>query len=487
MPDSPQEKLFGPPDAEPHNWAEDYSDQCDDPNYYIHRVNSNKFLIINAARQKPIMVNAAGKAYVHLLLEHGSCEACLKHIPAERQDNFREFYQSIVTIGLLDHTPLDLDLPKALPRGPTTNTIQCYLHLTSRCNLSCKYCYNAHNREDREELSLDDLRRVLDKVLPHARALILTGGEPLLSPHAESIIRQIREQKQDVLLKVLTNGMLDFAKIGVGLFEPLDEVTISCDRMADDPVRQGFSIARFHRNVDWMTRHGFKDRLSIASVLTSENIEAVKQVVAFCRQSGILHKCTLITPVFRRHREVSPEAAALADIDPALMAAFEHEMYCPQRPLADDEPFDAETVPVFRHRCGAGIMVLSIDADGTCYPCQSLHYPEFAMGNIVQNSLDEILGGEISMHLFDRGFVENKEGCRTCKLKYFCGGGCMALVYGMKGRLDAFPGELCEYNKISTLNSLAKGVFYSAHREREIATQIALHGAEPTDSVHRGR
>ena len=81
--------------------------------------------------------------------------------------------------------------------------------------------------------------------------------------------------------------------------------------------------------------------------------------------------------------------------------------------------------------CGAGKSICSIAPNGDVYPCQSLHYPEFNMGNILKVSIEE-LNRKIGLITVDQISV-----CSRCNVKFICGGGCPATGYSMYGhRLD---------------------------------------------------
>src|SRR5215213_1656276 len=77
--------------------------------------------------------------------------------------------------------------------------------LTSACNLKCDFCLveikRGHLAVERALALADELIEAkVDKVL-------LSGGEPLLHPGAEAVIRRLSES--DVLVKLLTNGTVD--------------------------------------------------------------------------------------------------------------------------------------------------------------------------------------------------------------------------------------------------------------------------------------
>ena len=79
--------------------------------------------------------------------------------------------------------------------------------LTGNCQLACKYCDASDlMRNVRPEPSARDLKRIAASILSyHPLAVVLTGGEPLLSPHIEECIRLLHEHTGVI---VDTNGVL---------------------------------------------------------------------------------------------------------------------------------------------------------------------------------------------------------------------------------------------------------------------------------------
>jgi AdoMet-dependent heme synthase len=69
--------------------------------------------------------------------------------------------------------------------------------ITRSCTLNCRHCRAAAKRGPYEgELSLDEIKRVLDNVAAHFNPImILTGGEPLLRPDLLDIIRHAKSLK----------------------------------------------------------------------------------------------------------------------------------------------------------------------------------------------------------------------------------------------------------------------------------------------------
>jgi radical SAM protein with 4Fe4S-binding SPASM domain len=68
-------------------------------------------------------------------------------------------------------------------------------------------------------------------------------------------------------------------------------------------------------------------------------------------------------------------------------------------------------------------MNLYISPNGDCYPCYALMDVRHYLGNAITESLDSILDRNNNYH---RVTVDSNCKCRTCTLRYLCGGFCRA-------------------------------------------------------------
>jgi radical SAM protein with 4Fe4S-binding SPASM domain len=86
------------------------------------------------------------------------------------------------------------------------------LQLLENCNLKCRMCYEWGTNGSypslggNAALSLKTINRLLDECLPSKPYVELFGGEPLLYPHLEAVIRRIKVSGAH--LEIPTNGTL---------------------------------------------------------------------------------------------------------------------------------------------------------------------------------------------------------------------------------------------------------------------------------------
>ena len=63
--------------------------------------------------------------------------------------------------------------------------------ITSRCNNDCKYCFGPRNIKEVDFLELKKLFRIF--WLGGAKAILLTGGEPLIRKDFKRIIQELKK------------------------------------------------------------------------------------------------------------------------------------------------------------------------------------------------------------------------------------------------------------------------------------------------------
>ena len=122
----------------------------------------------------------------------------------------------------------------ALAFGSPDRPVVAQIVPTRRCNLSCTYC----NEFDRisDPVPLDEMRARVDKLADLGTAIItLSGGEPLLHPDVDDIIRHIR--RRGAVATLITNAyLLSAAMVDRLNAAGLDSLQVSIDNIVPDDV-----------------------------------------------------------------------------------------------------------------------------------------------------------------------------------------------------------------------------------------------------------
>ena len=159
-----------------------------------------------------------------------------------------------------------------------------YFHVTQRCNLQCEYCYNKNNLNKREELTTEEVFRVID-ILKKANVknIILTGGEALLRKDIVEIAQYIKQE--GFSLTVLTNGVLLGAKSRI--LKYIDSSIISIDTLdAQKNLRKGLDIDALIKNLKEI-EHSLRSKIYLRCVISKQDMDSWKSIKEFCKQDQI--------------------------------------------------------------------------------------------------------------------------------------------------------------------------------------------------------
>ena len=302
-----------------------------------------------------------------------------------------------------------------------------HLHLTYRCNLSCSYCYNKPIRANNQnELSLHEWKKIVDKIAPSASLIILTGGEFFLYKELLPLLKYIKEKMPKVTLSCISNCMHDFSHGNIHqALDYLDDITFSCDSMSEEGERIGFKPENFRKNIEYIRANFPKIKITISKTDTISSTKDTEVIKNFCTAS----KCDLVNIT------LNPTNYSDIGIMPPLTDDFDND--------TTSAPNSFSKLREKNARCGAAKTTCSIDPAGNVYPCQSLHFKEFLMGNLLRQEIKELRYQDKEECI---PCVDEIPECTKCKVKYICGGGCFASSYELRGMQLGTNKWLCPYN-----------------------------------------
>ena len=223
--------------------------------------------------------------------------------------------------------------------------------LTNRCNMKCEPCFmDANTGQDVHELSLEDMRSVLDRAatVQDRREVnfLFSGGEPTLSPHFLETLAYAR-QLGFKRLHVATNGIRfaqepDFAEkakqAGLhGVFLQIDGVTDESN--AHRGIRNFMSVKMLA--LQHVLDAGLQVTLQTA-VANGLNADQVGPVVQLAIERGLFG--VLFQPIMfaGRDRAVTDEVRHIRRYTLShLTHDLSHQVECDWRPLRDWIPASA--------------------------------------------------------------------------------------------------------------------------------------------------
>lgn len=323
------------------------------------------------------------------------------------------------------------------------------LHLTERCNLRCRHCYQTGNESD--ELSFAGIKDLTTEVadmlktwqetydMKFSPSFNITGGEPFLREDLFDIISEIGNQGFEIYL--LSNGILinkqkaeKLSALGVkGV-----QVSIEGPEKIHDSIRGKNSFASSIKGILYLLDSGirvtlnvtlskinagyFMDLVTLASSLRVHKL-GFSRLVPSGRGSGLLSKML----EKEKTKDIYEEIFSLNTYRPEIVTG---DPVASQLSSIPDK--DAGDVP--SGGCAAGVSGLTILPDGTVTPCRRM---PVQIGNVRRDSLREIWAtSEVLEMLRDKSSYKGK--CGKCKRWANCRG-CRAIAYAhsqAKGKND---------------------------------------------------
>ncbi|MBA3045933.1 MAG: radical SAM protein [Euryarchaeota archaeon] len=328
-----------------------------------------------------------------------------------------------------------------------------YLHLTRDCTLRCRYCYIEGGEILKNELTTVEIKDVLDQAMALNKTRLLvavTGGEPMIHPDFWEIAEYIKSKGCPMTLA--TNGTLVTAENAPKLKEYFYNIQVSLDGPRDvhDSKRGKGSYDMAIEAMRRLTSAGA--HVMISAVVSKHNLDSIYHVVDVAVELGIEHIKTGIFLPFGKGAE--EKALALTESE---FGEFWHKMQKSMQEklskgqnvqVANDINKVSFLQPIYysKHSCGAAIGALSVDADGSVYPCQSAHLPEFLAGNVREMPLEKIWRDSEVFRIWCEATIDDIKECEPCDWRRYCGGGCRMQVYAFTGRLDK-PVMFCSFLK----------------------------------------
>lgn len=404
--------------------------------YYCEKTSRNEYLLYNSVKHIPIKVTSRQYRFFNILLSNRQNEAFVNK--NKELEEYKDFVRQLKKIDFLSTDTEWISKDSLLNKFDSTK--KCfYYHLTHQCNLKCSYCYNKEQRKKVVDLSFDQWLTIMNRTLPYAHTIILTGGEPTLYTHFNEVVRYIHDFDNTIRIEMISNANTDYQKSNIYEVLPfIKSIKISCDSINDvKQERIGFNKTIFNNNLKVIDKLGMKGNLKIASVLLKGNVEEVLATKMFCEKNGCDFSSSVFIPTKKQDVNKMPS------VDEVNIF---YELQKGQKP---NDSIRYKTIT-----CQAGSVIFSVDSQGDVYPCQSFHFADFRLGNFLTQTLEEIYNSQIATMLRVSNDVEYKATCRECKLKYICAGGCAANTYALEGNILNYPQTMCPYYKAGALKRL---------------------------------
>ncbi|MCP4557382.1 MAG: radical SAM protein [Herbaspirillum sp.] len=353
-----------------------------------------------------------------------------------------KYIRQLLDIGFL-HT--DQYVPKRWSAGLVAHPVVMYLHLTSRCNLKCPYCYNQEHRAQLRDISAgtrEQFAKLIDEAADLGfKEVKLTGGEVLLRRDTLDLARHAKTR--NLRVNLLTNGTLIDQNNAREIAEVVDSVSLSLDSARPDEhdaVRGKRTHAKVVRAVGLLKNAGVKV-LHLNAVMTPVNKDSVREFLPYAWEDLGAQRVTTAAATIAVDDPNQHRGAATYMLRPEEMGEVLQQRWAFEKQRFGDRP--VHPMALRRSQCGAGNGVISVDSNGDLYPCQTMHIPELRCGNVFDSGLAEVLETSALLRRVKHLTPDRLEKCSSCAMRYVCAGGCRMEAYSHERRLTACNRSLC--------------------------------------------
>ncbi|MCL2161702.1 MAG: radical SAM protein [Betaproteobacteria bacterium] len=321
-------------------------------------------------------------------------------------------------------------------------------HLSERCNLRCRHCY-----QDTYEINargLEDWRRLLQHYTAFLKArsgmrghINLTGGEPLALSEFPALMETLAGIPDTIPVGILSNGTLIDDRMARQLRDwRVHHVQVSLDgnRATHDAIRgsgafdaailglRALKAARVKSVIAFTAQRSnwreFPDIAALGAKLGVSRVWADRLI-----PSGQAQRDDVMTP-----EETREFFALMAAARPPQRIRFFNKT---QSEVAMHRALQflmsgISTHNAIPYHCTAGNTLITVMPDGTLYPCRRL---PIAVGNVYETPLEILYDCALFQRLRSKDWVST--GCEACLFRMVCRGGLRCLAYAMTGRIDA--------------------------------------------------
>jgi radical SAM protein with 4Fe4S-binding SPASM domain len=359
------------------------------------------------------------------------------------------------------------------------------MNLTRRCDLACAHCYlDAGTRRSGSdaELTATEVEEVLGGIasLGGDTMVVLTGGEPLLRPDLETIIRHAASL--GLMVVVGTNGtVLDARRVATFVEAGVAGVGISLDSLNpgyhDEFRGRPGAWAKTMAAIDACRQNGLA--FQIHFLVSNRNAGELDAMIEFAHSAGALVLNVFFLVCTGRGKRFADVSAGVYDdvLRRVTLAAHEETRLLVRAKCAPHfKRMAIEFDPVWpitlvhgyeAGSCLAGTRYCRVTPEGEVTACPFIDTPA---GSVRTAPFAEIWRNAPMFRQLRTPVLEGR--CGRCEYRRICGG-CRARPLARDG---ALMGEdfLCSYEPrggavIEPLRDAGTGVVWSAEAERRLA------------------
>lgn len=265
-----------------------------------------------------------------------------------------------------------------------------YIEITNICNLNCSFCPITHRKK--EQMTIEQFESIINKIHNHTNLVCLhVKGEPLLHNNLDSILKIL--EKYNLKTNITTNGTLIKEKKEIlKKSKSIRQINISIHSITQNKISNKKYLKDIFESVEELQDKIISYRLwNLKSIKENDvNINIIKELEDYYKIDNL--KNNLIKKDSYKIKE-------------NLFINQDVEFTWPN---INNNPI------IEKGRCLALKEQIAILVDGTVVPCCLDNEGDIPLGNIFNESLEQILNKEKSITI-KKNFENSIITCKLCK------------------------------------------------------------------------
>ncbi|TFG06732.1 radical SAM protein [Candidatus Thorarchaeota archaeon] len=415
------------------NWVPKFMEEVKD--YFYSRPEDNLLIL---RPNKVMHLNKTGMLMLKMLLKGEGPESVVKYFTenhdVERQkvlNDLAAFVDDLQNMVSGNQNIYTYRTAKVVPfgTGEIKYPVLSEIAVTYRCNNKCRFCYAYSPYRESEEMTTDEIKKVMDIIADdaHVPSLSFTGGEPTLRDDLFQLTRYGREK--GLRMNLITNGRRCSDKDFVSkLVEAgLNSAQVSIE--GPDPETHDYIVGApgaFEQTVKGIKNLRETDIYTHCNTtICRPNVDKLEELVDFhADELGLTYfsmNMVIYTGTAAKLREeLQIKYTEIGDIvrrvkKRASKKGVQFVWYAPT-PVCVFNPI-AHGLGAKSCACCDGL--LSVDAEGNLLPCSSFSEP---VGDLLHDGFEKVWYNRAAK--FWRAKDYAPEGCKACEYFDYCFGGC---------------------------------------------------------------
>lgn len=365
-------------------------------------------------------------------------------------NNLNEYeWLSLFIRGLAeDENNMEIDFDFPLPANYPSVIV---VNITTGCNLRCKYCFADCGPFKGENMTEDVMDATIDSMLSMPQVKVITfefqGGEASTNVKGmRTFIEKVESVKHnyDKLVKYRTE--INCISVTDDLMDLVKEYNVSVGVSLDGPkymtdltrvdINGNGAYDRIERGIKKLRENGIYIDGAVCTV-GQHNVKYPRQLMKYFDELGMNFKPRPVNILGReKENNLTTKPGEWAkcfeemhkmkdevDIENFSIHIFEENVYTPIRDYI-----------CLRYPCGAARELVSVNPDGTVFPCDGFKGEmKFSMGNVLNEKIENMLLKPEVVKLKNRT-ANTIEKCSKCMFRGMCCSCCYS-AYGKFGNI----------------------------------------------------